>query len=49
MDGLVQTAHAVGQSTVCGDGDVDVKIEKGKIDIEYVGIEPIRLTNLKKY
>lgn len=26
-----------------------VKIEKGKLDIEYVGMEPIRLTNLKKY
>ena len=26
-----------------------VKIEKGKLDIEYVGLEPIRLTNLKKY
>jgi hypothetical protein len=26
-----------------------VKIEKGKLDIEYLGMEPIRLTNLKKY
>jgi len=26
-----------------------VKIEKGKLDIEYVGMEPISLTNLKKY
>jgi hypothetical protein len=26
-----------------------VKIEKGKLDIEYVGMEPIGLTNLKKY
>jgi hypothetical protein len=26
-----------------------VKIEKVKLDIEYVGMEPIRLTNLKKY
>jgi hypothetical protein len=26
-----------------------VKIENGKLDIEYVGMEPIRLTNLKKY
>ena len=26
-----------------------IKIEKGKVDIEYVGMEPIRLTNLKKY
>jgi hypothetical protein len=26
-----------------------VKIEKGKLDIEYVGMEPIRLTNLRKY
>lgn len=26
-----------------------VKIEKGKLEIEYVGMEPIRLTNLKKY
>ena len=26
-----------------------VKIEKGRLDIEYIGMEPIRLTNLKKY
>ena len=26
-----------------------VKIENGKLDIEYVGMEPISLTNLKKY
>ena len=26
-----------------------VKIENGKLDIEYLGMEPIRLTNLKKY
>ena len=26
-----------------------VKIENGKLDIEYVGLEPIRLTNMKKY
>jgi hypothetical protein len=26
-----------------------VKIEHGKLDIEYVGMEPIRLPNLKKY
>ena len=26
-----------------------VKIEKGKLDIEYLGMEPIRLANLRKY
>ena len=26
-----------------------VKIEKGRLEIEYVGMEPIRLTNLRKY
>ena len=26
-----------------------IKIEKGGVDIEYVGMEPIKLMNLRKY